>query len=332
MFYKKLLAATVGISLAASAIGATNMQIIKKDNNPLGNKPYTEISISANGACDYQILINDVPIYSDTGAINTTLPVNQYMINGDNNLSLTIQDKDINCSVSATLQVRHADDFNSSKDISTISFDGNPSKPDKKDISKSSPVEKLTYKDNKFIKSDDGYINISQAKLETGKVYYGYNYDNQKREDMAGVKVSQDIILPIDIPHWAWLDGEKIENNQETKDQLIAIYKTIWKLIQDKDWDKLNKMFALRDKEMGEALYGEPNTVTNLESSSKDKNLVTINTKTSNKVMFSNEFGDSKFITLTGWNGAGVLIFNKDGSTTYNITFAKINGVFVIIR
>ncbi|AIT08774.1 hypothetical protein LO80_01470 [Candidatus Francisella endociliophora] len=336
MFNKKLLAATVAMSLTATAIGATNMDIIKKDNNPLGNEPYAEVAISANGSCDYQILINDVPIYADEGAINTTLPVNPYMINGSNNLAVTVQNKDESCKVSATLQVRKSDDFNSTAKLNTVVFDGNPSDITEKDTDGSTPAEKLAFADGKFDKSDDGYITVSKAKLDSGNVYYGYNYDNQKRELMAGVKVSQDIDLPIDLPKWAWLDGETIANDQATKDALIAIYKEIWADIQNKDWDKLNKLFASRDAERAKAYYtGGSNgtTADSIREKIEDAGSVFVpKEKTIPKIKL-NIFGKGKLATMTSWNNGELLSINKKegGSSKYGVTFAKINGKFVIV-
>jgi len=253
---------------------------------------------------------------------------------GQNNLAVTVQKKDKDCSVSASLQVRRSDDFDSSAMLNTVSYNGNPDDVTEKDADSSTPAEKLAFKDGKFESTEDGYITVSKAKLDSGNVFYGYNYDNQKRELMAGVKVSQDINLPIDLPKWTWESGEPIADNQETKDQLIAIYKDIWKLIEAKDWDKLNKLFELRDKEMATAFYtGGKNgtTVDKIRETNKNKDLVTVDDTTAKKVMFTNIFANDKLVKLSGWNGSGILIFNKDGSETYDLTFAKIDGKFVIV-
>lgn len=337
MTLKKLAVATSLLTTASLSIamGANNMDIIKKDNNPLGNKPYTEIAISTNGSCDYQILINDVPIYAGMGPINTTLPVNPYVINGSNNLAVTVQDKDESCKVSATLQIRKSDDFDSTAKLNTVVYKGNPDDITEKNADNSTKAEKLAFKDDKFEKSDDGYITVSNAKLDSGNVFYGYNYDNQKRELMAGVKVSQDINLPIDLPQWTWEKGEPIADNQETKDELIAIYKNIWKLIQDKDWDKLNKLFELRDKEMAKAFYTHPNTVASIKEKIDDDAFVNIppNDEKLNNASNLNVYGRDKLVDLSFADGSSLLQINNNegGATEYSISFSKLNGKFVIV-
>jgi len=340
MTLKKLAVATSIFTTASLslAMGANNMDIIKKDNNPLGNKPYTEVAISTSGACDYQIVVNGVPIYAGDGPINTTLPINPYVMVGQNNLAVTVQKKDKDCSVSATLQVRKSDDFDSTAMLNTVSYKGNPDDTTEKDADSSTPAEKLAFKDGKFEKSDDGYITVSKAKLDSGNVFYGYNYDNQKRELMAGVKVSQDINLPIDLPKWTWESGEPIADNQETKDQLIAIYKDIWKLIEAKDWDKLNKLFELRDKEMATAFYtgGKNGTTADKIKEDFDEQDSKINMPPNDKLLQQipklNVFADGKLTSLTFGNGNPLLqISVDDSSSQYDVTFAKINGKFVIV-
>ena len=337
MKLKKLVVATSIFTTASLsfAMGANNMDIIKKDNNPLGNEPYAEVAISTNGSCDYQILVNDVPIYAGAGPINTTLPVNPYMMVGQNNLAVTVQKKDKDCSVSASLQVRRSDDFDSSAMLNTVSYNGNPDDVTEKDADSSTPAEKLAFKDGKFESTEDGYITVSKAKLDSGNVFYGYNYDNQKRELMAGVKVSQDINLPIDLPKWTWESGEPIADNQETKDQLIAIYKDIWKLIEAKDWDKLNKLFELRDKEMATAFYTHPNTVASIKEKAENEHNklnASNNDKAINASTDMNIFAQDKFVSLTFWDDSPFLQFaTSSGSSVYKIIFAKINGKFVIV-
>ena len=338
MKLKKLVVATSIFTTASLslAMGANNMDIIKKDNNPLGNKPYAEIGIAVNGACDYQVLLNDIPLYSGMGVINLHYPVNQYMINGSNNLAVAVQNKDVNCKVSASLEISQSGDIDNKKLISKVEFNGNPSKLTEKDADSSTKAEKLAFKDGKFDKADDGYITVSKAKLDSGNVFYGYNYDNQKRELMAGVKVSQDINLPIDLPKWAWESGEPIADNQETKDELIAIYKNIWKLIDDKEWDKLNKMFELRDKEMDLAINDGDNSTTTDDIKKDILNNYTIYKTNDSKVLQNNTFmkvfAENRLVKLSFWNGKSLLTLNKkgSGSSRYDIQFAKINGKFVI--
>ena len=335
MKLKKL--AMVGGLIATTTLSAMGVSKNMSNTNPLTNKPYAEVEFAIEGSnnCKYQVLINDVPIYAGAGAMRASYPVNHYMIDGQNNLAIAIKDTDSECKASATLQVRKLDESNNDvRILNKVEFSGQPSKASASSIKDSTVAEKLSFQDNKFKADEDGDIKVSKAVLSTDKEYYGYNYDTQKREYMSGVKVSQDIDLPISIPHWAWLDGETIENNQATKDALIAIYKTIWSDIQSKDWSKLNKLFALRDKEMTMLDGEDPKTVYDgikkTAESDDTKELFIVSDNNLQKLKL-NIFANGKLATLTNWKNQRLLAFNTHyGSRTYGLTFAKTNGKFVI--
>jgi len=337
MKLKKL--AMVGGLIATTTLSAMGVSKNMSNTNPLTNKPYAEVEFAIEGSnnCKYQVLINDVPIYAGAGAMRASYPVNHYMINGQNNLAIAIKDTDSECKASATLQVRKLDESNNDvRILNKVEFSGQPSKASASSIKDSTVAEKLSFQDNKFKANEDGDIKVSKAVLSTDKEYYGYNYDTQKREYMSGVKVSQDIDLPISIPHWAWLDGETIENNQATKDALIAIYKTIWSDIQSKDWSKLNKLFALRDKEMTMLDGEKADTTAKIKATAEDSETKELWIPDGEKFVslsFQNIYGNKKLVTLTQWSGKNFLGFKTNyGNTNYGLKFAKINGKFVIVR
>jgi len=130
--------------------------------------------------------------------------------------------------------------------------------------------------------------------------------------------------------------GEKITHDEATKQELISIYKTIWADIQNKDWDELNKMFALRDKEMDLAINDGENSTTvddiKDDISIKNNKFWIPNNADFDNYSYINIFGNNKLVTLTQWTGKGYLGFNADiGNTMFNIVFAKINGKWTIV-
>jgi len=316
------------------------MNDVKQDkNNPLFNQPYAQVSFNATGACEYQILINDVPVYTDKGAMRASVPVNQFMQDGVNDLAITVKDTDNTCNVSASLEIRKLHGSDNISTVNRVSFSGEPINATDKAIADSTKAEKLAFKDDDFKPAEDGYITVNQAKLETGKQYYGYNPKVQQRELMDGIKVSQEVNLPLDLPHWSYLDGETIANDQATKDALIAIYKEIWVDIQNKNWDKLNKLFALRDKEMKMLDGEETNTVAKIKKTAESADTKELlvpneeNMKNLRENLDLNVFGHAKLVSLTSWNGDNILIFNTSyGNVNYGLRFARINGKFEIVR
>ncbi|APC96361.1 hypothetical protein [Francisella frigiditurris] len=323
-------------TLAIAAIdpvtkAASPLEAIEKDkNNPLGNKPYAEVVINSI-ECDYQVLINDIPIYSDQNAEDVIIPVNQYMDNSGTVLAIVTKTQDRVCNISTKLQIKHAGQSNEDAlEITTLSL-GNDPKYSRDD---STAAMKLIFDGNDFKQNKNGYIVINNPTFENGNVYYGYNEETKKRQYMDGTKISQIINLPINIPHWDWINGEKIKNNSKTKKEIIAIYEQIWSNIRLEDWSELRKMFAYKDKSLSKALYSRVDTVKSIREEINSNHYVKpLNSATIKYDVFINIYGDGKLADVTFADGDGILQFNTSpGTISYNVVFAKIDGEFKIVR
>ena len=322
-------------------------------NNPLVDKPYFQVKILAD-SCTYNVLLNDIIIDSDEGPMNTTIPVNPYMINGKNTLSIAVQTKkdrngnpiDQDCQIKATLEVKTSGNFNDDQiyALNSVAFSGNPASDEmnEQNIKGSTKEMKLWYNkaQNDFDNTPKGQVIVENPQIKQGDFFYGYDYDTQKRQNMQGIEVLSVVTIPNTLPHWAWLDGETIESNQQTKDELLAIYQKIWHAIETKDFSSIENLFALRDHEMAEAFYKEKvNTLENIKEDANNPNFhvsIPPNKELLEENTYLNVFGiKNQLSSITFNDGAAILAFarnDKSFSNYYSLIFAKINGQWKIIR
>ncbi|MFC4892423.1 hypothetical protein ACFPDQ_05100 [Pseudofrancisella aestuarii] len=348
LLQKKLIALiiiiiSIGLSLetiiASHHSEASPVDMVKnEENNPLGHDPYAEVLITADECSNYQVLINDYPIYSDNNTSGTIIPINPYISNGTNTLAIAAKTgeyrEDKICKVSVVLQVKSASKKDSEAlEITKLVFNGYPTES----IKESSGMELLGFNGTSFVKDKDGYILVSRPRFQNGDYYYGYNSETKKREHMEGTRISQNIRLPIDLRDWKWLHhASKIENNDETKKEIMAIYEEIWTDIRREDWDKLEKIFAAKDRKLSKVLYTKINTAKDIKDEIAKGNYVkSLSADTIKNDVFISVYGEGYVAEATFANGDNILQFNAPSGTTnnsYNVIFAKVDGEFKVVR
>ncbi|APC97830.1 hypothetical protein [Francisella frigiditurris] len=348
LFQKKLIALiiiiiSIGLSLetiiAAHHYEASPLDIVKNEkNNPLGHKPYAQVLITANECHNYQVLINDFPIYSDNNTEGTIIPINPYISNGTNTFSITSENgsyrEDKICKVSVIFQIKSTDQKDSEAlEITKLVFNGYPTES----IKESSEKELLGFNGTSFEKDTNGYILVSRPRFQHGDFYYGYNNETKKREYMPGTKISQNVKLPIDLKDWKWLHrAVKIQNDSQTKKEIMAIYKEIWADIHRGDWSKLEKIFASKDRKLSEVYYTKIDTSNEIKNEINSGHYVKeLNDETIKNDVFINIYGEGYVAEATFANGDNILQFNAPSGTasnSYNVIFAKIDGEFKVVR
>jgi len=235
----------------------------KKEVNQsiLKDKPSFNLKVSADNAF-FEINVNGVQQFEDFSElpIDLNYPVNGYITNGENEISVLLSDTvKNNAKFTVTLFVRKFNDFTTpSQDILTLSYDQ----------SKKEPL-KLTTKPGRYsikknlIPSKDGEVTIEIPSILVHKKSVIWNRDSK----LITLKFS----LPNPFPRWKYLDGEEIlaepyrtltkekaanlQKNNAKIQTLYAINREIYNAAKKKDIDRLMSFFKERNREMETAYY-----------------------------------------------------------------------------
>lgn len=290
-------------------------------------KPYFSLGIKISG-CIYDIRINDVSIMDDQNGypVSVDMPVNEWITPGSNTISISMQPLEDEEKLAAsaqgtiTLNVRQSGTpAETNLPISKLSFSNNGADNNSK-LYGTTAYGKYDSKKS-FISTENGDVSIQKATIT---------------EDLNGLVASQEIELKSSLPKWAWIDSEEIQNNEETKKQLIKEYQKIWTALNTKDVKgKIVPQFIERTKELALAYYVDESQMapTDLEKSpfNEELELPPMYEDHAKLIVFAN----GKLAKLLRWNDEAMIIFGhkeKDIMTTYDITFRKQNGKWIITR
>ncbi len=323
------------LSLNAHAARVGGPSVLEKE-------PIFVLRFDVSG-CQYDVRINDVNyipgVMSDPEGIPlvSDVPVTQWMISGKNTVGIKVgpvkdaehlSKQRAKCDIKIALRVKqHGANASSYQTISQINYI-----VDINNISNKYPFFKGTtsagrYNSHKqFVADKAGDVSVSELQITPIDMDYG-----------QGLHIQQTIDMPINIPRWAWLDGDIIENNQATHDSLFKEYKKIWTALHNNDVDSIAPLFEQRTKEYSEAFHVEPSQVTPIKSlkeniDDKNKELMPCEFSDQHLVVLANK----KLAHLTSWDGGTTIYFNtdKDGgmSTNYEIFYYRKNGHWYIAR
>ncbi len=323
------------LSLNAHAARVGGPSVLEKE-------PIFVLRFDVSG-CQYDVRINDVNyipgVMSDPEGIPlvSDVPVTQWMISGKNTVDIKVgpvkdaehlSKQRAKCDIKIALRVKqHGANASSYQTISQINYI-----VDINNISNKYPFFKGTtsagrYNSHKQFAADKaGDVSVSELQITLIDMDYG-----------QGLHIQQTIDMPINIPRWAWLDGDIIENNQATHDSLFKEYKKIWTALHNKDVDSIAPLFEQRTKEYSEAFHVEPRQVSPIESMKKQ--LQDPNKKLGDfiaKYEYLHICANGKLAALTIWDDSAAIFFNSDEnggmSTDYDIYYYRKNGHWYIAR
>ncbi len=323
------------LSLNAHASNVGGQSVLEKE-------PIFVLRFDVSG-CQYDVRINDVNyvpgIMSDAEGIplQVDLPVSQWMISGKNTIDIKVGPvknaensvkKGGYCHVNISLAVKQNGQLNKDyKKIAEINYHTQSN-----NISNKYPFFKGTtpagrYNSHKQFAADKaGDVSVSELKVTPIDMDYG-----------QGLHIQQTIDMPINIPRWAWLDGDIIENNQATHDSLFKEYKKIWTALHNKDVDSIAPLFEQRTKEYSEAFHVEPSEVSPIDDLKIDvSDPQRILGDLIEKYEYLEIVAYGRLARLSIWNGHAAIFFNskhaENGANNYDIYYYRKNGHWYIAR
>jgi len=237
-------------------IGALFMSTSCSSNNDFTHydKPYFSIEFTAK-RLGVDIRLNDIPVFNidNTGFMTLEVPVNEYIISGDNEMKVItfplFDDEDEQhdnyiqgASIDVALYVRGDDEpTNKRKLISSVSI-----------VPRNAYLEDSEATVATFI-SDIDENNRSPLKSEKDATILDYPiYGIFKKQVVTRWSVEN---LKSTLPQWKWQHGEQINNNDNTYQSLLKAYASLHKAFLNKDLAAVRKISQQRSKELAVAYF-----------------------------------------------------------------------------
>jgi hypothetical protein len=223
------------------------------------------------------IRVNDIPVFNidDTGFMTLELPVNEYLINGDNEVSVTAHplfdgdDEQMgsfveNTKVEVGLYIREEDENSEKRKL----IDKVLIRPEIAYWESSNePVARFIGD----IKSEN-HTSLQIVKDADVLSYPGYGVFNKQVTTTWKIKS-----LETTLPRWAWQDGQNLTNDEASYQSLLNAYRRLYNAFKDKDINEVKKIAQERSKELAVAYYlGDSDAGFEYSAVSKDINHPTI--------------------------------------------------------
>jgi hypothetical protein len=305
----------------------------------LQNRPYLTVELEISG-CLFDARVNGNRILWDFSGnqIKVELPVNQWMISGENNLSVNLYYLEDDphgelAEMKATLKVRSSGTQSPKYDITSMAFDSK-SKTAQSSIAGS-------------FNSNMGFEASAAGDVSVGKIT-----TSPPIEDVPGIVLSRTVSLPLNLPLWGFVHSEVIsdrmpeEMNQkeidafysEIKDELYPIYNQIQLALGAGNIEKILPMFEERNREIEQAFYYPKGKMakdlaSSLKESATDSKWTLL--EMTPEVVTVDLSPNRRLIRLMNTDGSPAIIFNRtDGSMheAYDIVFRRSGNNWIITR
>ncbi len=304
---------------------------------------HLSLDINSQGL-DYYIKFNDVDVHSvtDNGSIIQKIDVNQWAVNGENTILVSVnlrdEDKKIKLKNAITDKLTVSlvlTEYINDKEVKHVlsTFDLQPSESDPETIGSSTAVDYYLDSEKNYTKTKTGDIAVSNLKSEHIDEWLDF---------------TQSIKIDIGLPKWEYLSGDYIgENGKFSKEGyrsiIIEVYAELERLhdlMNDKDLTAMLKLTRLRSQELDAAFHLPPGTKQNemedsLTSAFNHEALYLDDLVAKNRVsLISEAHGKIVHMITKGIGGPVMYYSHKDEAFTryYDFYFMKKNGKLIIIR
>jgi len=277
-------------------------------------KPNFTIEFSAK-RLGLEIRVNDIPAFSseNTGFMTLEIPVNEYMINGKNSLSIIThplfddddeQEEDYipGSSVNVALYIREDDEPTDNRVLidNVVITPGN--------AYLQTPNDPVALQEGQSNASQDSKFNI----IKDAKVLDYPLYGNFIKQVITTWAIED---IKSNLPRWQWQDGATIPSSQATYKSLSTAYSKLHTAFMRKDLTSVKQLSEQRSKELAIA-YHLKNTDAGFDYSALGKHIDHETIKIYEKVFLDH--------TKLEVFGHGKLARIMDGGKNHPVVFSDI--------
>ncbi|MEM9458015.1 MAG: hypothetical protein AAGF11_27805 [Myxococcota bacterium] len=215
------------------------------------------------GACRFEVRINDVSILASDVArpFDVEFPVSEWIVEGTNQIAALVQPPRVftedgeervdqehfdpaESALRLTLWVkRNGAPRDERIAITTLNFVARDTAPPGRGIESSAAAGRLDSRRRMARDDEAGDVLVSTVTLER---------DDEPPFDAFMVR---DVTMPSPFPRWAWQDGLRIEDDEPTRDALVAELQRVWAQVAARDVAAVEQLQAIKATEYQAAYY-----------------------------------------------------------------------------
>ncbi|VUD41564.1 hypothetical protein TDB9533_00515 [Thalassocella blandensis] len=312
----------------------------------MNNKYFLELVVNSE-KINYNVMFNDVSVFNEVSQspVTNTVPLNQWLIKGKNELRVLVNFKTDVKNESDIIEKSKAVDLIASLMLRVVNGGGEKKykltefniKPDanRKDYIAGMSLENLT------LDSEDEFKLKDQGDISVGPWI-------AKKPKKTWMAFSQNVDLNVfPIPEWSYLSADFIDDKAMSDSEFYALsdelydeYKKIWNLLKDKKVKELLSLIQLRSAEYDEAFFLDEGSKIkeferSLTSAFENEDLYLsdiVDTENANLRVMAN--GRIAKLKIAGSSEPLIYYSHKRGSFTrfYDFYFMRKNGKWIIIR
>lgn len=225
------------------------------DNNFAGyKKPWFTIEFTAK-QLGLDIRVNDIPVFNidNTGFMTIEVPVNQFIINGDNEISVITHplfdddDEQMSgyiqgASIDVSLYLREEDEPSGVRRlISSVSISpGN------------AYIGSLTEPIARFIKTSDKIVHSRLLTIKDAEVLDYPGYGNYKKQVITSWIINN---VATSFPRWEWQSGVQIRYGDKSYQSLLKSYRSLYKAFEKNDLESVKTIVRPHSRERAIAFH-----------------------------------------------------------------------------
>lgn len=305
------------------------------------DQPVFKLGIDA-ASCRFEVRLNDIPILASDAALpfDVEFPVSEWIVRGPNRLAVLVQpaavwDDDGNerpeleafdaaeSALRLTLWVKPNGAPRSQRQaITTMQFVAREVDPPMQGHEGSAAGGRLDSRREFRLDDAVGDVLVSELTFER---------DDDPPHD---VFMFRDIGLRSPFAPWSWLRGDRIEDDDDTRDALVAEYRRVWGLLLARDTAAIEQLQRTKAAEYQAAYYLDAAQLRDAMPLADLMQSEELRLQPLGEDVELRVFGDGRLAKLVDEDGDSPVVFVRDGEVGYfvELTYCRAQGAWQLVR